>query len=105
MIGAKIKYVAICSSLLFASTSAQAQNSNLDQCLSQAEEVYLQEMNRCFTYPFHDGAERDYCAYGAGLTHDLSRQSCFQSYPGDVSFNRESSVSNKSSNISVLHTM
>ncbi|MES1976036.1 MAG: hypothetical protein V4472_26565 [Pseudomonadota bacterium] len=66
-------------------SSALAQSSALEQCLQQADDAYNHEMERCMTYPFYDSAARDYCAYGAGLTHDGDRQSCFQGYPEGIS--------------------
>jgi len=66
-------------------SSALAQSSALEECLQQADSAYNHEMERCMTYPFYDSAERDYCAYGAGLTHDGDRQSCIQSYPEGIS--------------------
>lgn len=66
-------------------SGALAQSTALEQCLQRADDVYNHEMERCMTYPFHDSAERDYCAYGAGLSHDAERQACSQYYPEGIS--------------------
>ncbi|WP_145202110.1 hypothetical protein [Sphingobium sp. B2] len=83
----KIASVAFVSFILSAYNTAYAYN-NLEECLNEAGEQYYEQINRCLTGHFGvwgDPAERDYCQYSAGLEHDANRQSCYASYPDQIS--------------------